>query len=218
MQATHSKGLSEIWGRPVILLTFLLISWASNPVHAQSYVVDGQISAQSAGNGTYNYTITLNNESSSMNPVGTFWFAWVPDYYGYDLLTSSPTSIQAPSGWSYYVTGPNNYYYPDGYGIQFYNYDSPMNPGSSLTFGFTSPDSPDMVEGTSQYFPDAATTSYVYSSYAEYDPGAEVDLTPVPEPSSLGLLAFGAVGLFVTRRRYLRAKQIRPVRICLKRQ
>src|SRR5471030_1623595 len=103
------------------LISFSLLCPAFNGVlQAQGYVVDAQITSQAAGNGTYNYTIKLNNDGSSTASIGTFWFAWVPDYYGYDLLTSVPTITQTPYGWYSYPNN-NSYYYPDGYSLEFYN-------------------------------------------------------------------------------------------------
>src|SRR5438477_10889674 len=94
------------------LVLFALMNW-DGKLHAQGYVVDAQITGQAAGNGTYNYTIQLNNDSSATESIETFWFAWVPDYYGYDLLASAPTINQLPAGWSDYVSY-NNYYLPPG--------------------------------------------------------------------------------------------------------
>lgn len=104
-------------------------------------------------------------------------------------------------------------YYPDGYSIQFYANGAPSAPGSSLTFGFNSTDSPDIVEGASPYLPIAATTSYVYMGYAEGDPGAEISLTPAPEPSSLALLTTGAIGLMLIGWRHSGRQQLALVKL-----
>ncbi len=150
--------------------------------HAQGYVAGAQISNQAVGDGTYNYTITLTNESASTQPIGMFWFAWVPDYYGYDLLTSYPTVTQMPNGWYAYIVN-GSYYYPDGYSIDFYNYSgSALMPGSSVTFGFNSADSPDTLGQNSQYYPVPTMTSYVYNSYPPSDSGAQFVVTPAVTP------------------------------------
>ncbi|HEY4417453.1 MAG TPA: PEP-CTERM sorting domain-containing protein, partial [Verrucomicrobiae bacterium] len=152
----------------------------------------------------------LNNDSSSLSPIGTFWFAWVPDVYGYDLLPSTPSSIGTPDGWSAYTTGGDSYYYPDGYGIQFYANGAGLAPGSSIDFQFTSVDSPAVLAATSPYFGLAADSSYIYSTYAQSDPGALVSpqLSAVPEPSALSLLAAaGAALLFLGNRQQLRKFQ-----------
>jgi PEP-CTERM motif len=186
------------------LVSFSLLYLASErALHAQGYVVNAQITSQAAGDGTYNYTIQLNNNSSATEPIETFWFAWSPYYYGYDLLTSAPTITQTPSGWAGYVNN-DNYYYPDGYSLEFYNYSTALEPGNSLDFGFNSPDSPATLLQNSPFYNIPTLTSYVYTSYAQYDPGAQLLVTPaaVPEPSTIGLTGVCAVGLlFAARRR-----------------
>jgi hypothetical protein len=187
----------------VAIITGLLLIGATYQIEAQGYIASAQISVQAVGDGTYNYTIQLNNDSSSMNPIGTFWFAWVPDVYGYDLLTAMPMNLQTPANWGGYVTGGDSYYYADGYGIQFYANGAPLAPGSSLTFGFNSTDSPATLNATSPYFNLPASTSYIYAGYAEGDPGAEIALQVVPEPSSLSLVLVALFGLIFGGRRSL---------------
>jgi hypothetical protein len=178
----------------------LLYPGLNSVTHAQSYVVDAQITSQPVGDGSYNYTIQLNNESSSTEPVGTFWFAWVPDAYGYDLLTSVPTAIQTPSGWSYTLSG-GSYYYPDGVSIEFLNTsDAALTPGSSYTFGFNSFDSPTTLNQNSPYYPIPTLTSYVYSGGPFSDSGALILPAAVPEPSATGLLGICAVSLLLASR------------------
>lgn len=182
-------------------------------LHAQGYVVNAQITGQAVGDGTYNYTILLKNDSSSQVSIGTFWFAWVPDDYGYDLLASEPTVTQLPGGWSPYINY-GNYYYPDGYSIEFYNSSgSPLAPGGSYTFGFNSADSPATLLQNSPYDSIPTLTSYVYSGYAFGDPGAEFLVTPtaVPEPSIAALLGICATSLlFATKCRVSFLKQPIP--------
>lgn len=171
---------------------FLSHAGLVNVARAQGYAVDAQITNQAVGDGTYNYTITLNNEGASGQSVGMFWFAWVPDYYGYDLLTSYPTITQAPPGWYAYVVN-NSYYYPDGYSIEFYDLDagSDLTPGNSFTFGFNSTDSPDTLSQDSAYYPVPTMTSFVYNDYTMSDPGYEFVVTPAvsspPPPAAPGL-------------------------------
>jgi hypothetical protein len=166
--------------------------------------------------GNYNYTITLNNLSSSTDPIQTFWFAWFP---GTDLLPSQPSSIITPNNWTASVQGGNYYVgpylYPDGFSIEFTTQDSgsAITPGGSLSFQFTSPDSPATLGGNSPYpyyAPGAYAVgiAYVYAGGAS-SPGSEPagdfnsfqSVVPAPEPSTFGLVALGAAMLFITRKR-----------------
>jgi hypothetical protein len=171
-------------------------------LRAQDYTVSAQMSSQLHGDGTYDYTIELHNDSSSLLSINTFWFAWVPYSYGYDLLPSNPTVTQAPSGWYNYVFN-NSYYYPDGYSIEFNNYyGQALDPGQTFTFGFNSPDSPDTLSQQSPYYYAPTLTSFAYNSSPGYDPGAQfvVEIAPVPEPSALALFALSAIGISLGRR------------------
>jgi len=164
--------------------------------HAQDYIVDAQMTNQAVGDGTYNYTITLNNKTGSGQSVGMFWFAWVPDYGGYDLLPSYPTITQIPDGWYAYVIN-NSDYYPDGYSIEFFNYDPSLDlmPGNSFTFVFNSADSPDTLNQDSSYYPVPTLTSFVFNDYSMSDAGAEFVVTqtgtPPPPPVLNGLAVTG---------------------------
>jgi hypothetical protein len=166
------------------------------------------MTSQALNNGTFDYTIHLHNDSSSSQSINTFWFAWVPDYYGYDLLTSPPTVTQSPAGWYSYVFN-NSYYYPDGFSIEWANYSGlSLNPGQTFSFSFNGADSPGTLGQTSPYFPVPTLTSFVYNSSPGYDPGSEfvVSITPAPEPSAAVLLALAIPGL-----RLFRARGKRPV-------
>jgi hypothetical protein len=190
----------------------LLCLGVEGVLHAQGYLVNAQITGQAAGGGLYNYTIKLNNASSSTASIGEFWFAWVPDNYAYDLLPSSPTVTQAPAGW-YYGVYNGNYYYPDGYSIQFYNFSGlSLAPGASDTFKFTSADSPATLGQNSPFYGIPALTSYAYDDSGS-DPGTEFLVTPAaaPEPSVTSLLGVcAACLLFANRRRMSPLKQPIP--------
>jgi hypothetical protein len=190
-----SKGLAGF-------LVTLLSCTAAHDVGAQNYVVDAQLSGQLSG-GLYHYTLTLNNESSSMMPVGTFWFAWTDS--GYDLLISKPMVTQTPTGWSGSVLGgPYSYYgytYYDGYSIQFTSTGATLSPGSALSFQFTSPDSPLTMSGVNPNFGSAIETSVVYSGGPYSDAGDQFLVQTVPEPSVLGLLSLAGATMAMRFRR-----------------
>lgn len=166
--------------------------------HSQGFNVDAEISSTAAGNGTFNYTVTVNNEVSSTEPIGTFWFAWVPTGVGYDLMNSMPTSITAPSGWFAFANNNTGYSpYPDGWSIEAYNYTGPSAvPGSTLTFTFNSADSPTTLAGTSAFLPIPTSTAYIYSGVVSGNTDQLV-VQATPEPSTLGLLLLGSVGVLV---------------------
>ncbi len=136
------------------------------------------ISSTAAGP-NFNYTIALANAGSSNAGIGTFWYAWVP---GEDFLATSPISVSPPPGWSDHITnmGPG-----DGFAIQFLA-NRPANdvqPGSSLSFSFTSADSPASVNGNSVFYPGTPVgTSTVYPQGPFSDAGHQFDVTPAPTP------------------------------------
>jgi hypothetical protein len=140
----------------------------------------------------YDYNITLQNTGTTT--IGTFWFAWIP---GQNYLATPPVSVSSPTGWSEQVTNDRP---TDGYGIEWTanSSASDLAAGNSLSFKFTSADTPAEVAGDSIYYPGVpVTTSFVYvqgSSGSHYEFTGPV--AAVPEPSSLVLVAaVAAVGL-----------------------
>lgn len=161
------------------------------------------ISVDSLTGPTYNYTITLTNTGDTN--IGTFWYAWV-DSPEYDFLQSMPTVTGSPNGWIAPVIGTGGGY--DGYSIEWYNISgSPIAPGGSATFMFSSPDSPSVLSGDEgtyyNYYasPLPMQTSFIYQGFPQTDAGASFVLptptlaAPVPEPASLMFLAAGSLAL-----------------------
>lgn len=159
------------------------------PLNAQGLLADAQINGQATGGGLYDYTIHLNNGAGSASSLETFWYSWVP---GANFLPSSPTSVNAPSGWAAAVTHIGA---GDGYGIQFTTSTSPLEPGSSLDFGFTSSDTPTAIAGDSPFHPSTPVgTSFVYSGGPFVGSSEQFVVQSVPEPTSLALLETGLAG------------------------
>ncbi len=211
----HRAWRAGAAGRRIVpFLPGLLALGAASAAHAQIQA-DAQLTGQSAGGGLYTYNITLNNLGSSSSGIQTFWYSWVP---GADFLPTSPVSVQAPAGWMSSVQGgpyydPYGYYYPDGYSIEFTTSTTPLNPGSSLTFGFMSTDSPAALAGNSPiftYYP--VGTSYVFSGVGESGLGLQFLVQSVPEPSSLALLTAASIGLWSITRPGRRPAANRKVR------
>jgi hypothetical protein len=134
----------------------------------------------------YDYTIKLTNTSASTDVVGSFWFAWVP---GKDFMTNKPLSETTPAGWVANVTGGGP---GDGFAIQWVanaGWEIPI--GSSLTFGFKSPETPTQLAGKSLFYPTVPeTTSTLYSGTPFSGDEATILVSPtaVPEPSTLALM------------------------------
>ncbi|PWU11788.1 MAG: hypothetical protein C5B50_22715 [Verrucomicrobia bacterium] len=194
--------LENCFPTPLLMAAFSIT--LASEIRGQTYVVDAQLMGQSDA-GSYDYTLTLNNRAASTTQIGTFWFAWTAS--GLDLMLSAPTATQTPAGWSASVLGgpytQNGYGYYDGYSIEFTTTTGYLNPGSSLTFNFSSPDSPTMMSGNNFHFHTAIETSWVYSGAAFSDAGNQFLVQTVPEPSGLGLLLLVGSGLMLgsSRRR-----------------
>ena len=143
----------------------------------------------------FDYTISLTN-TGTVN-VGTFWFAWTPpgQPVEYDFLPSLPLSAGGPSGWTGFISSG----FP-GSSVEYYNMSgSPIAPGGTGTFTFASHDTPTQLQGSTFGFPN--TTSFIYTAtpaIAGNPPAgtpALVNVTVIPEPSDLVLVAIGLIGL-----------------------
>lgn len=178
--------------RSLSVLALLCISIA--PAFGE-LMATARISAVANGP-NFDYTISLTNTGSTN--IGTFWFAWTPPGMPieYDLLPSAPFSISQPTGW----LGPASPGFP-GYSIEFYNSSgSPLAPGQTGIFRFSSVDSPATLQGSTFGFPN--TTSFIYEGSPEVGSTARVNPAFVPEPgSTYALLAIGYAALLTLRRR-----------------
>jgi hypothetical protein len=152
----------------------------------------------------FDYTIVLTNSSASTDPIGTFWFSWVP---GKDFMTNSPLSETTPSGWTANITHGGA---TDGFAIQWVAGSAAADVaiGSSLTFGFVSSETPAQLMGNSQFYPTFPEgTAFLYNAAPFSADSEQIVATPVPEPSTLALSLVGGLGLLATRRFRRRASR-----------
>jgi len=140
------------------------------------------------GGGTYAYTLTLNNTGTEA--VDALWLGWTVGVF--DI--ANPTSPTSSLGW----TGT-----PVGNSIQFAGTTgTALASGHSATFTFDSTSTP------AQFISGSAGPSVAYGVDAtefaiENTTLHSFEFTPtvVPEPSTLGLLSAGSLGLFGALRR-----------------
>jgi hypothetical protein len=192
-----------------ILFSFLSLAYMQSFATAANITPSGVISATPDG-ANFDYTITLHNSSSSDASIGTFWFAWVP---GEDFLATSPLSVTNPTGWTSQITHFPNV--PDnGFAIQWTtgSDSSPDNvaPGASLTFMFTSSDTPAQIGADSIFYPGTPVrTSFVYPGAPFSDQGHEFLVSSVPEPATGVLMLIAVPQVFLgTRGRFAGAAQL----------
>jgi hypothetical protein len=155
------------------------------------------IVSTSSTSSPFSYTINLKNTGDTN--IGTFWFAWTN--IGYDFLPTNPTGISGPAGW----VDPITHNFPgDGYGIEYYNTSgSPIAPGGTGLFHFTSTDTLAALKADAFYPGNKVTTSFVYIGFPETDAGFRLDAGVAPEPASatLACIAGGACWLAWRRQR-----------------
>ncbi|MFO1477856.1 MAG: PEP-CTERM sorting domain-containing protein [Verrucomicrobiota bacterium] len=181
------------------------VVWTQLPVAAcaQNELADATMTSNAGAGGLYNYSIALQNTGPTT--IGTFWYAWIPGQF---YLPTAPASVTAPAGWTFSIVNPGG----GASSILFYA-NSTINflqPGSSLTFRFSSLDTPAVLSGDAAAYPGTPIgTSWLYSGQPGSDVGARfVVESVVPEPSSTALLALAAAAVAPRARR--RARAVHP--------
>lgn len=175
--------------RIIVSILFLLVAAGSVRAAIDATVT---ISSQDAGGGVFNYTLTLNNLPTSTSSIETLWYSWIP---GLDFMSVAPSSTTAPTGWAGSVQHTGSI---DGYSVQFTTTTAPLDPNTTIQFGFSSTVTPAELAGYSQvpYYPFyyyLEDTTFLYSLSVESGDSQELIAETVPEPSTLALVAFGIV-------------------------
>ena len=174
-----------------ILLGLMLVAGSAASVYAQGQTASGTISG--SGSGPFTYDLSFSDAANSLSPVGSVWYAWIPGSF---YLPGDPTSASAPTGWTASIFLNS---------IQF-TANSPadyITPGSTLSgFSYQAAFSPAQLAAAAN-----SGLSVAYSGGLFSDAGYTftVQLSTVPEPSTLALLICGATGLCLAGRRWLRA-------------
>jgi hypothetical protein len=169
-------------------LTLLIALGTASATFAQGQIASGTISG--AGSGPFSYNLTFSDGASATSPIGSVWYSWVPGFF---YLPSTPTGASAPSGWTAAIFSNS---------IQF-TANSPANdiqPGNSLSgFSYQATFSPAQLAAAPN-----SGVSVAYSAGLFSDGGDTFTVQAVPEPSSLGFLGVGVLGLALASGRKLR--------------
>jgi len=166
----------------------------ASAVSSQAQSALATISETSGGGGTFDYTITLQNTGS--DSLNSFWYGWTPGVFDLPLgsVVSGTTVTSSSLGWVATIDNTGS-----GDSIQWQNSASApsLTAGESATFTFDSPTSLSAITTSPSGESVAFTTDAI-----QFNQGVSGQSTPifsptsaVPEPSSLGLMAGGLIGM-----------------------
>lgn len=190
-QSIFSRVTSIAAGAGSVFLGLMLAAGVATSAHAQGEIATGTVSG--SGTGPYTYDLTFGASPSSLSPVGSVWYAWVPGFF---YLPGVPItgSAHAPSGWTATIFANS---------VQFAA-NSPANAipiGQTLSgFSYQANFTPAQLAGTAN-----SGRSVAYAGGIETDPGFTftVQTVTVPEPSTFALIAAASAGLLLANRRKL---------------
>jgi hypothetical protein len=182
----------------VIQLAIALCLSAALPHARATVLASGTLSELATLGGTNTFTMTLQNTSTAGESLEMFWFAWIP---GENFLTTTPVSVQAPTGWSDSVMGSTG----NGVSIQFnLSGGTALAAGSTLSgFNFTTIDTLASMATFSTAHPTQLTTeSEVGTQPADAGTkSAPFVIAVVPEPNSIALIGIAGAAFVCLRKR-----------------
>jgi hypothetical protein len=178
----------------------VLIVLASAGIASAQVSATATIAGTPLGGGNFQYDVAFTNTGA--NSIDTFWFAWIPPVY--DFMNVAPTNVVAPTGW----IGPVVNDPGEGFSIEAYD----PSGTHALAAGATNHLIFDSTETIAQLTTNdgagplggfyTMSTSYIYSGQPETgSANIVVPTAVVPEPVSASLVAVGAAGLMLRRRR-----------------
>jgi hypothetical protein len=187
-----SKMISHSISMRFLLALIAAFAALAIPARSQDVAVTGFLSFAPAVNGTFDYTLTLQNTGSEA--IEGLWLGWALSSNPV-FNVDDPTNAGNALGWASPV---------DGNSVQFGGSPSEtfLATGRSTTFTFDSTSTP------AQFMSQAAGQSVAYgvdaSQFAiEDDTLHSVEFAPtvvsVPEPSAISLLVAGALGILCLR-------------------
>jgi hypothetical protein len=175
-----------------LFVALLLSASAVSTGLCQGDIASGTVSG--SGTGPFTYSLTFSDASNATAPIGSIWYGWVPGLF---FLPSSPTSAQAPAGWTATVFGNS---------VQFVANSAAddIAAGQTLSgFGYHATFSPSDLAAAPN-----SGESVAYMGALSSDAGNTFNVVTVPEPSSAMLIISGVLGcLFLTGRNRLARRE-----------
>jgi len=185
----------------------------ASTVSSQAQSAMATISETGGGGGTFDYTISL--ENTGTQSLNSFWYGWTPGVFDLPLgsVASGTTVTSSSLGWVATIDNTGS-----GDSIQWQNTASApsLTGGESATFTFDSPTSLSAITTSPSGESVAFTTDAVQfnqgvsgESTAIFSPTVQA----VPEPSSMGLMAAGLLGMVGSCRRLSAARKARAAQV-----